>query len=99
MKKNSFVTDVIFRKFKDGEILALFPYEIETGTFVLSYQHIGQHSGADYQFMINGTKPAKPEEFTDLKKEIENFGYNLRVIKKRNYNKFLQEYYKRGAEK
>lgn len=97
MKKDSYITDVVFRKFKDGEIMALFPYEIETGRFVLSYQHIGQHSGADYNHFILGTEPATPEQYADLKKELENIGYNLRVIKRRNYSKYLQEYYKRNA--
>ena len=37
-------TDVIFRKWNDGSILALFPYSIDTyDGDVSSYEHVGQH--------------------------------------------------------
>ena len=40
--------DVIFRKWKDGSILALFPHCVDTyeGS-VMCYEHTGQHSSAD----------------------------------------------------
>ena len=82
--------DVIFRKWKDGSILALFPHCVETykGN-VMSYEHTGQHSSADYGYCIYSTKPAKEHEYKPLKAELESIGYNLNVIKRQNYNKFL----------
>lgn len=48
----------------------------------LSYMHIGQHGDADYQGVVSSTKLAKPEEYADLKKELESIGYDLLVRQK-----------------
>lgn len=80
MKKDT--AKVIFRKFRGGDILALFPYEYEGNGFILSYQHVGQHSAADYNAMIRNSKPAKPDEYSDLFGELEGLGYNLQVIQR-----------------
>ncbi len=83
MEKDKHKTKVVFRKFKKGDILALFP-GIESGRgFVESYQHIGQHGGADYRHCIDVTKPATPEEYSDLQQELESIGYNLLIRKRR----------------
>ena len=78
---------VIFRKFRDGEIIALFP-EMEGAKIGLvgSYMHVGQHGDADYFWVIDSTKPAKPHECTKLKQELGSIGYNLRVVKKGAYH-------------
>ncbi len=81
--------DVIFRKDKQS-VYALFPYIIHSGYNVVTYQHIGQHSGANYQHCIQTSKPATPEEYEPLKKELENIGYNLLIRKKQNHNKYIQ---------
>ena len=44
--------------------------------------HIGQHSTADYSYIVNTTKLAKEPEYLELKKELESIGYNLKVYKK-----------------
>jgi hypothetical protein len=86
--KDTHKTAVQFRKLK-GEIIAVFPYEIEGRNTVLSYAHNGQHSGATWQ--INTfTRPASPSEYLDLKTELENIGYNLDIIKRRSHKKYLQ---------
>ena len=88
MKKDDFKTVVIFRKFKNGEILALFPYVgYESGITndCLSYMHIGQHSDASYQQCIKITVPAKEEEYNDLFQELQSIGYNLEVKQRRQY--------------
>lgn len=77
------ITKVVFRKFKEGDILALFPYEHEGRGTVSSYQHIGQHSSADYYHCIHATKPATPEEYAPLLAELTGIGYNLKVAKRR----------------
>lgn len=95
MEKDTFQTDVIFRKEKDNTIIAVFPYIIEDRNGnVLCYAHLGQHSGADYSYFTEKTVPALESEYTDLKTELESIGYNLRIIKRRNYDKYLKEYHK-----
>lgn len=92
MNKDTHKTAVQFRKLK-GEVIAVFPYEIQSRTNVLSYAHNGQHSEASFD--INSfTRPASPSEYNDLKTELENIGYNLEVIKKRSHKRYLQSYYK-----
>jgi hypothetical protein len=84
MTKDTYITEVIFRKFKDGEVIALFPFYIETmDGSIMSYMHIGQHGGASVN-LVNITTPAKPHEYADLKTELESIGYNLKIVKRIN---------------
>lgn len=86
-------TEVIFRKYRDGEIIALFPYLPEFRyTSCMSYMHIGQHGTAHLE-LINNTKPASPDEYQDLYKELEGLGYNLRVLKKMSWRKYSRIYH------
>jgi hypothetical protein len=75
-------TKVIFRKYKDGDIIALFPEEpFSVHSYCSSYMHVGQHGAADVVYVMMDTKPAKPEEYAELKRELECLGYeNLKVI-------------------
>lgn len=97
MEKDTEETLVIFRKYKRKhaskyykednipEILALFP-EIEATpdkSTCLCYQHVGQHGDANYYYCIHElTVPATSEEYSDLKKELESLGYNLKIREK-----------------
>ena len=98
MEKDKKITEVIFRvdttKDFKGTVFALLPYQIERNGSVTSYQHVGQHSTANYDWCVKSSKLAKESEYTYLKKEMESLGYNIKVIKKRNYTKFLNEYRK-----
>lgn len=70
-------TKVIFRKYKDGQIIALFP-EISWNTYthtVNSYMHLGQHGGADYAKIIPITQPACENEYQELLIELETIGH------------------------
>jgi hypothetical protein len=84
MKKDNKITDVIFRKWpksQGGDIIALFP-GIPTdkyGFLCSSYQHIGQHGGADYQHVVSATRPATATEFYPLAEELTGLGYRLKV--------------------
>jgi hypothetical protein len=93
LKKDKNITEVIFRRFKDGDVIALFPYDIATlDGEISSYQHIGQHSGADLG-LIKETKHAKLDE-VDVKAlfdELTSIGYNLKVMQKVNYNHYTHE--------
>lgn len=80
------ITKVIFKKWPDGDVIAVFPellgdYSPHT---CLSYEHVGQHGAASVSLM-SSLAPAKPEEYADLKEELESIGYNLKV-----YRRFTQ---------
>lgn len=99
MNKDKHTTDVIFRKdtSKDwkGTIFALFPHDVcDFKGNVTSYQHLGQHSAADYNHCIRKSKPATETEYADLKKELESLGYNLNIVKKQHFYKYLKRYHK-----
>lgn len=72
-------TLVIFRRWPDGSILALFPEIEEDGGLCSSYMHIGQHGAASYHKCLYDTFRAKPEEFASLKSELESIGYQLKI--------------------
>lgn len=76
-------TIVIFRKWRDGEILALFPEIEHNGPLCTSYQHLGKHGGADYHGCIQRTMAADPEEYQPLLKELRQIGYDNLVVRKR----------------
>lgn len=81
---------VIFRRWggnNGGGIIALFPsqpadYE---GRYCDSYEHVGQHGGADYHGVIQATKPVSLEDAADLIQELERIGYRLRPIKRASH--------------
>ena len=73
-------TKVIFRKFRDGQIIALFP-EFKEKNGVLSYMAIGQHSEAGYN-VIRASKPASPKEYSSLLNELQYIGYNVKVCQR-----------------
>ena len=84
--ENQETVDVMFRKFQ-GEILAIFPHTKHHTGFVLCYAHFGQHSEADYYGVVYNSRPAKEEEYQDLKKELEIIGYSLKIVNRRNLKK------------
>lgn len=82
MKTKQNEIKVVFRKFKNGEIIALFPQMLCSRGTIISYMHIGQHGGAD-PLIVYDTKLATPEEYAPLLAELVAIGYdNLRVCKK-----------------
>jgi len=96
MDKDTYKTEVMFRKWDrkdfEGDIMALFPYDIETPEGLIgSYQHIGQHGAANYNHCITSSVPAKYGEYKDLLEELESIGHNLRIVQKQNYSKYLRE--------
>jgi len=75
-------TKVIFRKLKDGQIVAIFP-EIqadENRGHCMSYIHIGQHGACSYE-LIRFTEPATPIEYGPLLNELVKIGYDPEVGK------------------
>jgi len=93
MEQDNLQTDVIFRKFKDGEIIALMPHDVvDFEGNVNSYMHVGQHGAADFVRMIAKTKPATDAECIDLKREMESFGYKINVCKRINQDKYIASF-------
>lgn len=84
-------TGVLFRTFrsKPHDVIALFSSTYHDGScnrgMCMSYMHVGQHSEADPNMMMSGgaTRPATPEEYRDLKKELETIGYRFTKIYQR----------------
>ena len=72
-------TRVIFKKFPDGDVIAFFPDEKWSYGQCASYVHMGQHGGADYG-LIRELKPAKPNEYAPLLRELEYIGYDDLII-------------------
>lgn len=84
MEKDLEKTVVVFRRWRafGQSVIALFPEDVDEG-FCNSYEHVGQHGLADYPGVIRKTTPATPEEYADLKTELESIGYNLDVRTRR----------------
>jgi len=76
---------VIFRKWKDsGTVIALFPgLPADRRGNIQCYEHIGQHGAAWYAGVIAETRPAKPEEYESLRRELEAAPYNYRLAIRR----------------
>ena len=77
-------TPVIFRRYPDGEVIALFP-TLLGGRYgeCVDYLHFGQHGSADYNRVIQLTRPAEPEEYANLRAELVAVGYaDLRVYQR-----------------
>jgi hypothetical protein len=94
------ITPVIFRVFKpeslrqkgwsdttSTEVIALFPTipANHSGTDVMSYAHVGQHSAASPDIVVARTRPAKPHEYANLKRELESIGYRLKVYQRETH--------------
>ncbi len=83
-------TKVIFRVL-DGEVVALFPELPDSATTWRTcdcYARIGQHAGADPWLVIGNSRPATPDEYAALKRELEDvpYEYNLDVVKRHTQN-------------
>ena len=80
------MTKVIFRKFKDGDVIAVFPEVSYNYVHIMSYQHDGQH-GDCVPWIAQFTKLAKPEEYAPLLAELKAIGYtDLQICKRINHN-------------
>ena len=97
MEQETQITDVVFRVENQGDfkgtVFAMLPHEVDDRNGnVTSYQHLGQHSSADYAGCIDTSRPATEEEYAPLKAEMEDIGYSLNVVQKRNTDKYLKSW-------
>ena len=84
-ERDEHITKVIFRKDKDGDVIAFFPeegYRYDSPHLMMSYQHVGQHGAASIYYYYKDTVPAAPEDYADLLSELTRIGYNLKVCKR-----------------
>ncbi len=75
-------TKVIFRKYPDGNVIALLieePADLNP-SHCNSYMHVGQHSAVDPLKVVCQTILASEEEYADLKEEMESLGYEFEVL-------------------
>ena len=77
-------TKTIFRIFKDGSVIALFPQIAARidGYHCQSYLHAGQHGAASVDAVVSVTCLAKPKEYRSLLKELKQLGYNPQIAKR-----------------
>jgi hypothetical protein len=75
------VTRVMFRRFADGAVIALFPDIAESRGCISSYMCVGQHGEASRD-LIRELPEATPDEYAALKNELESapFCYRLSVV-------------------
>lgn len=78
-EQDTAATVVVFRKWNNGDIVALFPELPHDRHHCMSYEHVGQHGAADYSGVVMMTTPAKPEEYANLAAELRRIGYRLNV--------------------
>ena len=64
-----------FRKSPEGDILALDPAVSEGDGFILSYEHVGQHSPASVDLLTEWETPTWPEVLP-LYEELQSIGYS-----------------------
>jgi hypothetical protein len=67
------------------DLFAYFPEENydKMGNSQMGYSHIGQHSAVHTEY-AEESREATPEEYADLKAELEGLGYNLDVLNGQN---------------
>lgn len=83
-------TTVMFRKFDDDTVIALFPYEIKKYFGSIGSKVAGWKRGVSPLNIIRRTKPATKEEFQPLKEELERDKYKLRITNRINNKKYFE---------
>lgn len=76
-------TRLAFRKFPEGDIIAIFPYDnYGKAGLVNSYQHVGQHGAASLS-LLDELEQCSPDEYKSLYDELESIGYHdLRILER-----------------
>ncbi len=85
MEENEQQTKVMFlvneNDPENPDVFAYFPEIKHQGIYRTAYSHIGQHSAIHPDY-ANESRQATPEEYQELKTELEGIGYNLEIINK-----------------
>ena len=72
---------VLFRVDDDGDVTAVFPTLPANPGFWVCYAHVGQHGECSREW-YRTTRPAREPEYAPLKRELEQIGYRLKVMKR-----------------
>lgn len=74
-------TAVIFRKWANGDVIAVFPAEVadQCADHCMSYEHVGQH-GACSVDIAQMTSPCNESDYQPLYKELTSIGYDLKIV-------------------
>lgn len=88
-------TRVIFRDWggaNAGDIVAILIDVPANPGRVVCFEHVGQHGEGTWAALIGNTKPATPEQYAALKRELESppYEYKLIVRKRRPGGRWLQ---------
>ena len=79
-----FADQVLFKRFRDhGDVIAIFPNLRHSTELLMSYMHIGQHSGCSPELLDGDcdlTELATLDEYTPLLRELSDIGYKLQVL-------------------
>ena len=76
------MTNVVFRRENNGEILAVFGEIADNNYNLVCYAHIGQHAACSLEYYRN-TKPASAGEYQNLLNELKYIGYDdLKICKR-----------------
>ena len=87
--------EVVFRRYPDGQVIALFPDIPWSGRWgeTTSYMHVGQHGAADYSHVVATTKPVTEKEYAGLLDELRQSGYdNIKIVKRAKIQNYEQRY-------
>jgi len=79
------LTKVIFRRHKTSEeIMAIFPQlpGSPATNSCICYAHIGQHGTCFVNLIVKASVPLSEDEYAPLKKELEDIGYKLNIMKR-----------------
>lgn len=60
-------------------VFGYFPGLMHDKKYNLSYSTVGQHCPCSKEY-ANGCKEATPEQYADLKSELESIGYDLKIV-------------------
>lgn len=83
MMPDETLTPTIFRRYRDGEVVALFPtIPADDRGHCSSYIHLGQHGAANPAHVIAHTRPALPDEYAELLTELTGIGYEVRPVQR-----------------
>lgn len=79
------MTEVVFRTYRDGQVIALFPKEIwDQEKNCASYMRLGQHGGANYNHVVASTRPSSRNEIAVLEAELKSIGYSdLKIYRRK----------------
>jgi hypothetical protein len=90
VKEGDDTVKVVFRKFDNGDVIALFPEEEQGRGLITSYMEIGQHSDAS-KSLITDLEPASKEEYAELAAELKRIGYDIVIAESVNEAKLSPE--------